>query len=272
MKRLIDSSAFESFVITPDGLVKPIFISTSDGGPDENPRYARVIAGAVEHFQKYDLDAYYLATNSPGRSASNRVERRMAPLSRELTGLILEHKHFGSHFDSHNKTIDVELQKRNFEHGGRVFTEVWKSLEIDGFFVEAEYIGPEEHPAAELSVDEHWYTRHVRESQYFLEIVKCDTEQCCGIRRSSLWNLLPDGFLPSPVLVKQTSAGYTILENSENEDKFCPLLLQLALKLESCGMEFMKPPYDRYCQVYTFRLQKGNFALNQRFILSSIRS
>ena len=85
LKRLIDSSAFESFVKTPDGLVKPIFISMSDGGPDENPRYTRVIAGAVEHFQKYDLDAYYLATNSPGRSTYNRVERRMAPLSRELT-------------------------------------------------------------------------------------------------------------------------------------------------------------------------------------------
>ena len=133
-----------------------------------------------------------------------------------------------------------------------VLSEVWKSLEIDGFLVEAEYIGPEEHPAAELCVDEQWYTRHVRESQYFLQIVKCDTEQCCGIRRSSLWNLLHDGFLPSPVPVKQTSAGYTIVENSENKDKFCSLLLQLALRLEPCNMKFMKPPYDRYCPSLQF--------------------
>ena len=82
--------------------------------------------------------------------------------------MILEHQHFGSHLDSNNKTIDDELEKRNFEHDGRVLSEVWKSLEIDGFLVEAEYIGPEEHPAAELSVDEQWYTRHVRESQYSL--------------------------------------------------------------------------------------------------------
>lgn len=247
LERLVDVPAFKSFVKTQEGLIKPIFISTSDGGPDENPRYARVIANAIKHFQEYNLDAYYLATNAPGRSAYNRVERRMAPLSRELTGLILHHEHFGSHLNSKNETIDVELEKRNFEHAGQVLSDVWKSIFIDNFPVEAEYIRPQEYPNAKLSVDEEWYSRHVRESQYFLQIVKCSSEQCCRPRRSGLWNLLSDGFLPPPVLVKQNFTGYSVVENVQDEGKFCPLLLQMALKLGPPTNAHQQPPYDYYC-------------------------
>ncbi|KAJ8889316.1 hypothetical protein PR048_008815 [Dryococelus australis] len=68
--------------------IKPVIIS-SDGFPDENPRYRKVIAHAVEHFKEYDLDAIFIVINDPGRSTFNRVERRMAPLSRELTGVVL---------------------------------------------------------------------------------------------------------------------------------------------------------------------------------------
>lgn len=56
--------------------------------------------------KKHNLDAPFIAQNTPGRSAFNRVERRMAPLSKELAGVILPHDHFGSHFDSQNRTID----------------------------------------------------------------------------------------------------------------------------------------------------------------------
>ena len=43
--------------------VKPIFIVTVDGGPDENPRYQKVIEIAIHHFVHYDLDAFFVATN-----------------------------------------------------------------------------------------------------------------------------------------------------------------------------------------------------------------
>ncbi|KAF2905782.1 hypothetical protein ILUMI_00394 [Ignelater luminosus] len=79
------------------GLTKPIFIFIVDGGPDENPRYEKVISTGIHHFVENNLDALFIATNAPGRSAFNRVERRMAPLSRELAGLILPHDK--SHLD-----------------------------------------------------------------------------------------------------------------------------------------------------------------------------
>ncbi|KAJ8886114.1 hypothetical protein PR048_012323 [Dryococelus australis] len=90
--------------------VKSVIIS-SDGGPNENPRYRKVIVQAIEHFKKYDLDAIFIVTNAPGRSAFNRVERRMAPLRRELRGVVLPHDSFGTHLDSNGRTVGISLEK-----------------------------------------------------------------------------------------------------------------------------------------------------------------
>ncbi|XP_055543502.1 uncharacterized protein LOC129729044 [Wyeomyia smithii] len=77
-KRLLTLKAFDS-ILKIDGLVKPVLVFTVDGGPDENPRYRKVIQIAIHHFKEYNLDAMFV-TNAPGRRAFNRVERRMAPL------------------------------------------------------------------------------------------------------------------------------------------------------------------------------------------------
>ena len=74
------------------------------------------------------MDAIYIATNTPGRSAFNRVERKMAPLSRKLAGVVLKHDNFGSHLDSSNQTSDLELEKRNFESAGIVLANIWSQL------------------------------------------------------------------------------------------------------------------------------------------------
>lgn len=41
-----------------------------------------------------------------GRSAYERVERRMTPLCRQLADLILPHEHLSSYLDSSEKNID----------------------------------------------------------------------------------------------------------------------------------------------------------------------
>ena len=52
--------------------------------------------------------------NASGLSAFNPGERRMAPLSRLLTGVLLRHDIHGTHLDSSGKTIDLALEIRNF--------------------------------------------------------------------------------------------------------------------------------------------------------------
>ncbi|ESN94336.1 hypothetical protein HELRODRAFT_164161 [Helobdella robusta] len=61
-------------------------------------------------------------THAPGHSAYNAVERRMAPLSHDLSGLILPYDYFGSHLDTNSKTIDPELKKLIFTTSKLILT------------------------------------------------------------------------------------------------------------------------------------------------------
>jgi len=79
---------------------------------------------------------------SPGQSAYNIVERRMAPLSHDLAGLILPHDHFGSHLNDSGGTINIDLEKLNFRKAGQILAETWNQSVIDGFPCVAEYINP----------------------------------------------------------------------------------------------------------------------------------
>ena len=96
----------------------------SDGGPDENPRFPKTLDVAVQHFKKHKFDALLISTHAPCLSAYNQVERRMAPLSKALAGLLLPYDTFGNHLDSQGGTTEVWLEKRNFKKAGEVLCEV----------------------------------------------------------------------------------------------------------------------------------------------------
>lgn len=66
----------------------------------------------------------------------------MAPLSRELSGLVIPHDHFGSHLNDQGITIDDDLEKENFKFAGQTLAEVWSDLSIDGYTTVSEYIDP----------------------------------------------------------------------------------------------------------------------------------
>ena len=141
---------------------------------DENPRHSSIINCVIKYFCEHNLDAYFVATNAPGRSAFNRVERRMSNLSKELSGVILPHDHFGTHLDHNNKTIDEELGLQNFKYAGEILAELWSKLVIDDHPVIAEFVRDK---ASRITIakSDKWKANHVRESQYLLQIVKCHT-------------------------------------------------------------------------------------------------
>jgi len=125
-ERLLRFKGFEDMTRSGiDWLVKPIFVFTVDGGPDENQRYQKIIKVAINHFVQHDLDALFIAANSSGRSTFNRVERKMPPLSRKLNGLILRHDHYGSHLDKKGSIVDPQLEKKNFDFAGKALADVW---------------------------------------------------------------------------------------------------------------------------------------------------
>lgn len=95
------------------------------------------------------------------------------------------------------------MKRKNFEYAGKVLGEVWSQISIDEHPVVAKYIENENEENLR-SVSPQWTEKHVRESQYMLQIAKCTDLACCSAPRSSYFNVINDRFLPGPLPLKQT--------------------------------------------------------------------
>ena len=260
MKRVSLLSEFQDDMYK-DGLHKPIMIITVDGGPDENPRYSKTIKCAIDYFCTYKLDALFVATNAPGRSAFNRVERRMAPLSHDIAGVVLPHDHFGSHLNSKGETIDREMEIKNFSYAGKILSEIWSNTIIDGNSVVAEYVEPiDEHNINIIEQSTSWKDKHVQESQYFLQIVKCKDTSCCELPRSSYFCFMKQQFLPAPLPLVQTDDGLQCRideGNTQFGNLFVNLVLDKSVLPPRALKQFPKGiPYDFACPSVQNSLQK----------------
>ena len=131
MKRICGLDEFRESLFCDDGSSKPVMIITVHGGPDENPRNSKTVMCSIDYFVTCNLDALFVAMNASGRSAYNRVERRMAPLSHDLAGIVLTHDHFGSHLNSAGLRVDEDMEARNFAKTGQVLSEIWAETVID---------------------------------------------------------------------------------------------------------------------------------------------
>ncbi|CAF3242012.1 unnamed protein product [Rotaria sp. Silwood2] len=278
--RLVCLNEFENVARDETGQVKPIVIVTVDGGPDENPRFPKTLVSSIRKFKKYNLDALFVLTHAPGQSAYNIVERRMAPLSHDLAGLILPHDYFGSHLTESGVTTNVDLEKLNFRKAGQILAERWNQSVIDGFPCVAEYINPPatsederrqidtktvmdelllkicaEEEAEEghefrvrasdeyyqenareprekfgeqpkYNIDEYWCAIHVLQTQYTLQIIRCNSVECCGEWRSNYGEIFPHRFLPSPVPFERTPHGLRMAERDYQRGQFYGSLFQ----------------------------------------------
>lgn len=203
---------------------------------------------AFEHFIKYDLDSLFVVTHAPGQSAYNIVERRMAPLSRDLAALILPHDHFGSHLDKSLKCIDTNLEKANFERAGQVLASVWGKSIIDKEPVIAEYIDPDHKYLSPSSITENWKSIHVRSSQYLLQVVKCNNSKCCKPFRSTINTFMKTRFLPSPIMYVNKPTGIRPANENETESAhFGSLLLRGFMGDILPETKFKIFPFDFYC-------------------------
>ncbi|KAF2897607.1 hypothetical protein ILUMI_08576 [Ignelater luminosus] len=233
--------------------IKPVLVVFSDGGPDEAPRNEKVLQAAVKSFKMLDLDAMFVCTNAPHQSARNPVERRMAPLSRDLCGLIIPHDVCGTHLDARGRTIDKVLEKKKFE--ATEVAEVWDRTVIDGFEVIAQYVPPASTAASESTEanDVLWRDRHILQSKYCLQVVKCQDESCCSPMISRLRLYLEDGFLPAPVMFRHGLYGLEACSQENMDGRF----LDISQRLQNASLVPVKPcPNDYYCPSVIPELQK----------------
>jgi len=91
------------------------------------------------------------------------------------------------------------------------------------------------------------FASHVRASQYFLQVVKCDNNECCAPMRSALKTIIPGGFLPAPLAVTN-NGGLTVAQDDSN-CKFLTLFQRRTIQLDPPGWNdgLKTAPYDICC-------------------------
>ncbi|CAF0777437.1 unnamed protein product [Didymodactylos carnosus] len=334
---LVRLKEFEKSARDHNGDVKPIIIITVDGGPDENPRFPKTLMAAIRKFRKYNLDALFILTHAPGQSAYNVVERRMAPLSHDLAGLILPHDHFGTHLNDSGVTINQELEKTNFKKAGEVLAEVWSGSVIDEYPVVAEYIEPpattpeekrqvdiimvmdsllrticaeeeaeeghefrihasDEHyqekcrvrahynddedakyhtrgEFPKYDIDEYWCATHVLQTQYTIQIVRCNNPICCGLWRSNYVQVFPHRFLPPPVPFERTPRGIQMAEKDYQKGQFYGSLFQ---RIQFHGVVINHTrndmlPFDYCCSSVKKEMKRRICTICKQYIPSAYR-
>ncbi|CAF1243948.1 unnamed protein product [Adineta steineri] len=329
---LVGLKEFEKAARDYTGQVKPVVIITVDGGPDENPRFPKTLVAAIRKFKKYNLDALFVLTHAPGQSAYNVVERRMAPLSHDLAGLILPHDHFGTHLNDSGVTVNADLERTNFKKAGEVLAEVWCGSVIDEYSVVAEYIDPpastpeeirlidakltmtnllnrvceeeeDEEPVehrirqsdeyyqdrvrasqtttdGEVSkdtpkydIDEYWCATHVLQTQYTIQIIRCNSISCCGPWRSNYIQVFPHRFLPAPVAFERTPRGIAMADRDYQKGVFYGSLIQ-RIQFHGVVMQFTQNdilPFDYCCSSVRKELKRRVCAICKQYIPSAYR-
>lgn len=80
-----------------------------------------------------------------------------------------------------------------------------------------------------------------------MQIIKCTDRTCCKETRSSLRALIPNGFLPPPYPILQTSSGLTVPAfDAKKELKFSPFLIRLKTDTQPEHKDYDTIPYDLY--------------------------
>ena len=168
-----------------DGKLKPLIFASVDGGPDETPKNTLTLDSWLSVFLDFGLHLLVVFTHAPGSNAYNPVEKCMALLSKDTSGVILPFDTYGSHLNSSNVTVDENLERRNFKAAGEVLPSIWLDSVIDGHPAMAKYANvPEKEREVSVSneVTEQWKSIHIRQSQYMLQFAKCREKSCCKFR------------------------------------------------------------------------------------------
>ena len=126
---------FESFLKHDEELI-PIWIFTRDG--HDGPRFPTTRQTLIKFFNEHDIDFLIAVCNAAGLSAYHFIERRMAPLSKELAGIVLPHDTFGTHLDAKGVTVDPEKELENFKKAGETLAEIWSQMTVDEYPVSAQ--------------------------------------------------------------------------------------------------------------------------------------
>ena len=106
-----------------------------------------------------------------------------------------------------------------------------------------------------------WKSNHIRESQYFLQIVKCVDENCCRPFRSNYLKIMTERFLPPPIAVTRSTINGLKWMKHDDDAHYLSLSQNLAFKAQ-VGVTALKNfpkgiPYDYNCPAAQDVISRG---------------
>ena len=133
-------------------------------------------------------------------------------LSKELGGVVLPHDTYGTHLNN-GKTVDEELEMRNFQAAGEVLVDLWGKMVIDTHPVTAEYVtDPPAVSTKDYSASALYKSRHLIETQYLTAVLKCDDPGCCSPTKTQIKTFFPDCRIPALIPIQYTVSGPKALQ------------------------------------------------------------
>ena len=118
----MENDDFKPFLKQEDGSIKPIWILPRDG--HDGFRFRTTSKVLNELLKENDIDFIVAACNASGLSAYHFVERRMAPPSKELPGIILPHDYFETHLDGNSNTTDPDKELQNLRKTENLLSDI----------------------------------------------------------------------------------------------------------------------------------------------------
>ena len=122
---------------------KTLAVLIVDGGPDWNPRSWAVWLYLTRLFRDSNLDLLCSTSYAPGHSAYNPIEHLWAPLSKQLTGVILPDRLDGEVPPSKQTNLSAEQRRRKegdvFDVAMATLNEYWDGSQFDGHRVNCRY-------------------------------------------------------------------------------------------------------------------------------------
>lgn len=198
---------FKEVICNSAGYVKPIVIITVDGGPDNSGSTTSmhsllpVMHQAIVHTMlSKGIWHHYLMTSWDLFCHMITMDHTLIPMAK----------------------LDSDLEKANFKKVGETLAEVWNQTVIGDYSVHVKYVEPEvSSNAPDLPISsQQWCCNHVQQSQYCLQIVKCNTLTCCGQRCTNYNEVFHKRFIPLPMPFYRTCSGISSASCADSSDTY----------------------------------------------------
>ena len=119
----------------------------------------------------------------------------------------------------------------------------------------------------------YWCAIHVLQTQYTIQIIRCNSVTCCGPWRSNYIQIFPHRFLPAPVAFERTQRGIAMAERDYQKGVFYGSLIQ-RIQFHGVVMQHTQNdilPFDYCCSSVRKELKRRVCPICKQYIPSAYR-